>query len=302
MSGKESGAPQDAPAVFLRTGRPPQATVLSAIADSEAELCRRLDSLEIIAMEIREALASGSGGSAVPPGLQDSLEAGLDRIAALTGARAGAAMAERAALGSLHKALGTLVQRFGAALDRLEALPAAAEQADAAEPSGLVPLLEMLGETVPRLDAAVARFEEMPQGQDIGQALAAALEGCAAPASDSGMAAGLRAEISAAGDRIARLVGTQDHRFEAEKQRLGRFISALEAAVPRLESAAADRPDEARIAALEAALQGFSDRHAAAQAETLEAVRDMGMVVAEMLARHERESRNATRGAGSLKS
>mgnify|MGYP001236549589 CR=1 FL=1 len=337
MSGAAPGGHEAGAGRFLRAA-PGSATVLAAIADTEAELCRRLDSLEVIVMEIRSAQAGPDPAPALLADLGRRLEAAIDRLACLSGARAAAAAGERAALGGLHQALGAQVARLDAAVVRLEErepadpapAPAPAPMADpdpapalladlgmrleaaidrlaclsgaraaaaAGERAALGGLHQVLGAQVARLDAAVFRLEQREPADrapapepDPAPPVPAPLPPIAPPVSPSRPLpeVEIRAEIRVASERIVRALNGRDHRLEAERLRLGRFLSALERALPPPDPLPSiEDCGNARIAALEAALE----RLVAGQAETREAIRDMGMAVAELLAREERQAR-----------
>jgi len=115
----------------------------------------------------------------------------------------------------------------------------------------------------------------------------------------------MRAEIARGVDRIAALVGAQDRRFQAERQRMARFVTALdtvftriEATTIRIEATNTLTPDPntdiaARLTQLEAGqanlIEQLQNVVSVAQIETQEAIRDMGLIIAEMLARQERQ-------------
>lgn len=210
--------------------------------------------------------------------------------------------AERKALSTLRHGMETMLDRMDGLLTRIETAPETDQgtgkisEQFAALQAGSAALSEQVQQIVTRLES----------GLDNSPDLAALLDP-------------LRASLDHGVDRILAAVTTQGRRLEAERRVLSQLLggadqvlSRLEAATHRLEQAPADPPDAAPVegGALEARLAGIEARLAAMQAQmtdsqpsapaadgTAEALRDLSMLLAEMMARQERLLRGA--GIGS---
>lgn len=228
--------------------------------------------------EMLEAQFASLQGQAEAPDLsplREGMEQGFDRLASLLGARDARLEAERKGLTSLRKGLEAAVTRLGET-------PQTPPQAEATDPETLLaPLREML-ET--HLEAIQSRIpDQTPAAPDLSP---------------------LRQRIDQGFDRLAGLLGAQDHRFEGERRRLALYMGAqdsllrrLDATAGRLESTPSAAPDlqslDARLARIEAALATAPKPDG-----TAEAIRDFSMVLAEMMARQERLMReNAPKSA-----
>lgn len=102
----------------------------------------------------------------------------------------------------------------------------------------------------------------------------------------------IRRELDRGLDRIAAQIGSQDHRFAAERKVLNQSFSVLGTMFKRLEAITDRLEDSSGSAALESRLAGIESqlaRIAAPPDETAEVLRNMAVVLAEILARHDRQ-------------
>lgn len=198
--------------------------------------------------------------------------------------------------------LSSLQLELGRGLDRLAALLGRQDHRRDAERQGMLALQRALAATLKRLETAVTvqqeqgalSSEHMPGHlQDVVARLDRMQRQLDAFGSSASDLTPLRVEIARAVDRISAQIGGQSHRLEAERQALGRFLTGLGSLFNRLDSAAlrleAQEPPqrlEARLTQIEQDLAGL--RKSVAQ-EVPEALRDMTMVLAEMMARQERQ-------------
>ncbi|SDJ30842.1 hypothetical protein SAMN04487993_102560 [Salipiger marinus] len=202
--------------------------------------------------------------------LRYELAHGVDRLAALLGSLDHRRDAERQGMFALQRALGATVQRLEATVTGLQ------DQLAARPPdSTAFPQDGPVQDVCTRLDQIQVQIDALassPTSPDLTP---------------------LRVEIGRSVDRLSAQIGAQSHRLEAERQALGGFLTGLgsifnrlDAATRRLEAQEPVHGLETRLARIE---QRLGDLQKPPADGVPEALRDMTMVLAEMIARQERQ-------------